>query len=48
VVQVISAERPEWVPMFTGLTVRQFAKLVRIVAARGGEQTGTDRRRVCG
>lgn len=43
-VQVISAERPEWVPMFTGLTVRQFGKLVRIVAARGGEQTGTGRR----
>jgi Helix-turn-helix of DDE superfamily endonuclease len=44
VLQVISAERPDWVPMFTGLTVRQFGKLVRIVAARGGEQTGTGRR----
>ena len=30
--------------MFTGLTVRQFDKLVRLVAARGGEQTGTGRR----
>lgn len=44
VVQVISVERPEWVPVFTGLTVRQFGKLVQIVAARGGEQTGTGRR----
>jgi hypothetical protein len=42
--QVISAQRPEWVPVFTGLTVRQFDKLVRLVAARGGEQTGTGRR----
>lgn len=30
--------------MFTGLSVRQFKKLVRIVAARGGAQTGTGRR----
>jgi hypothetical protein len=42
--QVISADRPEWVPVFTGLSVRTFRKLVRIVAARGGEQTGTGRR----
>ncbi|HEV2780878.1 MAG TPA: transposase [Actinophytocola sp.] len=42
--QVISADRPEWVPVFTGLSVRQFRRLVRIVAARGGEQTGTGRR----
>jgi hypothetical protein len=27
-------------PVFTGLTVRQFDKLVRVVAARGGGQTG--------
>jgi hypothetical protein len=40
----MSAVRPEWVPVFTGLTVRQFGKLVRIVAARGSEQTGTGRR----
>jgi hypothetical protein len=42
--QVISADRVEWVPVFTGLSVRQFRKLVRIVAGRGGEQTGTGRR----
>ena len=38
------AERSEWVRVFTGLTVPQFEKLVRVVAARGGEQTGTGRR----
>ena len=42
--QLISVDRPEWVPVFTGLSVRQFQKLVRVVAARGGEQTGTGRR----
>jgi hypothetical protein len=42
--QVISAGRPEWVPVFTGLSMRQFRRLVRIVAGRGGEQTGTGRR----
>jgi hypothetical protein len=42
--QVISADQPEWVPTFTGLSVRQFGKLVRIVAGRGGQQTGTGRR----
>jgi hypothetical protein len=42
--QVISVERPEWVPVFTGLSVREFGKLVNIVAGRGGEQTGTGRR----
>ncbi|WP_346139989.1 transposase family protein, partial [Kutzneria viridogrisea] len=42
--QVISADRPEWVPVFTGVSVRVFRKLVRIVARRGGEQTGTGRR----
>ncbi|GLZ08902.1 hypothetical protein Acsp03_63680 [Actinomadura sp. NBRC 104412] len=31
-------------PVFTGLSVRQFRRLVRIVAGRGGEQTGTGRR----
>jgi hypothetical protein len=35
-VQVISRQQPEWVPVFSGLTVRQFDKLVRVVAARGG------------
>jgi hypothetical protein len=42
--QVLSANKPEWVPVFTGLSTRQFSKLVRIVTARGGEQTGTGRR----
>jgi hypothetical protein len=43
-VRVISAEQAERVPVFTGLSVRQFGKLVGIVAARGGDQTGTERR----
>ncbi|QXJ25824.1 hypothetical protein AGRA3207_007381 [Actinomadura graeca] len=42
--RVISADRDERVPVFTGLPVRQFRRLVRIVAGRGGEQTGTGRR----
>lgn len=42
--QVISVERPEWVPVFTGLSVPVFRRLVRVVAGRGGEQTGTGRR----
>ena len=42
--QVINADRPEWVPVFTVLSVRVFHKLVRVVARRGGEQTGTGRR----
>jgi len=42
--QVIRADRPEWVPVFTGLSVRQFQELVRIVAGRGGEQAGVGRR----
>jgi hypothetical protein len=42
--QVIRADRPEWVPVFTGLSVGQFQELVRIVAGRGGEQTGAGRR----
>jgi hypothetical protein len=42
--QVISANKPEWLPVFTGLSIRQFSKLVRIVTARCGEQTGTGRR----
>jgi len=37
---MIRADRPEWVPVFTGLSVRQFQELVRIVADRGGDQTG--------
>lgn len=42
--QVISADRLEWVPVFSGLSMRQFSKLVNVVASRGGEQTGTGRR----
>jgi hypothetical protein len=37
VVQVISASRSEWISPFTGLEPGQFRKLVRVVAARGGE-----------
>jgi hypothetical protein len=42
--QVISVDRPDWVPVFTGLSVAQFQELVGIVAGRGGEQTGVGRR----
>jgi hypothetical protein len=42
--QVISVDRPEWVPVFTGLSVGQFQELVGIVAGRGGDQTGAGRR----
>jgi hypothetical protein len=41
---VISADRPEWVPVFTGLSVPQFGMLVTIAAGQGGQQTGTGRR----
>ncbi len=43
--QVIRTDRPGWVPVFRGLSVRRFQKLVRIVADRGGDQTGAGRRR---
>jgi hypothetical protein len=42
--QVISVDRPDWVPVFTGLSVAQFEELVAIVADQGGEQTGVGRR----
>jgi hypothetical protein len=42
--QVIRADRLEWVPVFTGLSVGQFRELVGIVAGRGGDQTGVGRR----
>lgn len=35
-VQVLSASRPELISVFTGLSVRQFRKLVTVVARRGG------------
>jgi hypothetical protein len=44
VVQVISAASDGWVPVLTGLSVWQFGKLVGVVRARGGEQTGAGRR----
>jgi hypothetical protein len=43
-VPVISVELEEWIPVFTGLSVRQFGKLVGIVRRRGAEQTGVGRR----
>jgi hypothetical protein len=43
-VQVLGVDRPELVPVFTGLSVRQFGKLVGIVRRRGGEQAGAGRR----
>ncbi|WP_435876307.1 transposase [Saccharopolyspora shandongensis] len=43
-VQVIGVDQPAWVPTFTGLSVRQFGKLVGIVRGRGAEQTGAGRR----
>ena len=42
--QVIRADRPEWVPVFTGWSVGQSQELVRIVAGRGGDQSGAGRR----
>src|SRR5256885_6507111 len=36
-VQVISASRAEWIHPFTGLKPAQFRRLVRVVAARGGD-----------
>lgn len=41
---MIRSDRPEWVPVFTGLSMGQFQELVRIVADHGGEQTGAGRR----
>jgi hypothetical protein len=41
--RVLSSDRPQWVPVVTGLAERQFVKLVGIVRGRGGEQTGVDR-----
>jgi hypothetical protein len=35
--QVISAARREWIAPFTGLNPGQFRKLVRLVAAGGGD-----------
>jgi Transposase DDE domain/Helix-turn-helix of DDE superfamily endonuclease len=35
-VQVISVQRPEWIRTFTGLSPRQFGRLVTVVRRRGG------------
>lgn len=43
-VQVIGVGRPELVPVFCGLSVRQFGKLVGVVRRRGAGQTGVGRR----
>jgi len=40
---LIRVGRSEWIPVFTGLSVRQFRALVRIVVSRGGEQVGVGR-----
>lgn len=42
--QVIGVNRPELVPVFSGLSVRQFTELVGIVRERGAEQVGAGRR----
>jgi hypothetical protein len=42
-VQVITASEPGWIAPFTGLTPRQFGKLVRVVAARGGTEIADGR-----
>jgi hypothetical protein len=42
--QMIRSDRPEWMPVFTGLSVGQFQELVRIVTGQGGEQIGAGRR----
>ncbi|WP_344856835.1 transposase family protein [Amycolatopsis ultiminotia] len=41
--QVITASQPEWIAPFTGLEPRQFRKLVRLVAKRGGDEIADGR-----
>ncbi|TMQ79508.1 IS5/IS1182 family transposase [Actinomadura soli] len=41
--QVITAARQEWIGPFTGLSPRQFRKLVGVVAERGGAQIADGR-----
>jgi hypothetical protein len=41
--QVITAAQPGWIGPFTGLSPRQFRKLVRVVAERGGPQIADGR-----
>jgi hypothetical protein len=40
---LIRADRSEWMPVFTGLSVRQFRTLVRIVVGRCGQQARVGR-----
>jgi hypothetical protein len=42
--QTIRSDQPQWIPVFTGLSERQFRRLVGIVARRGGQQAGAGRR----
>jgi len=42
-VQVISAAEEHWIHPFTGLQPRQFRKLIRLVARRGGDQIADGR-----
>jgi hypothetical protein len=42
-VQLLSASRPELIPVFTGLSERQFGALVKIVARRGGDAVADGR-----
>jgi len=43
-VAAISVEQEAWIPVFTGLSVRQFRGLVRIVDRRGAGRPGRGRR----
>jgi hypothetical protein len=42
-VQLLSVSRPELIPLFTGLSERQFGKLVKVVARRGGDAVADGR-----
>ena len=42
-VQLLSVSRPELIPLFTGLTVAQFERLVETVARRGGNAVADGR-----
>jgi hypothetical protein len=42
-VQVITAGERSWIEPFTGLSPAQFRKLVRTVAARGGDEVADGR-----
>jgi hypothetical protein len=42
-VQVILAQHPKWIPTFTGLSPRQFSRLVTVVRHRGGSAVADGR-----